>query len=398
MDSDPNARWIDLHGFVLPGWIDAVDIALVACFVWLAIRYLRRARSRAALVGVAATGAVYLLASALGLALATTILEGFFAGLIIVLVIVFQDDLRRFFEQIGSWRRDGTRSNAEEATLDLLTRAVVRLAGTRTGALIVLPGREPIERHTEGGVVLEGRVSEPLLMSLFDSSSPGHDGAVLIRGPIVERFAVHLPLSADHTQLGQGGTRHAAALGLAERSDATCIAVSEERGTVSVARNGSIHLLAHPEDLITELQQAERTETVVRRSWWQGRLGLDSAAAVAIAVALWAVFVPGSDIEEVQLMAPVTINNIPEDLELETIEPEALEVTVRGLRRDLVLARRGGIKVQIDAYLARLGRRTFSVTAQDVVTPDSISAVDLNPKRVRLSMRRTAAQTDEAPP
>jgi DNA integrity scanning protein DisA with diadenylate cyclase activity len=97
-------------------------------------------------------------------------------------------------------------------------------------------------------------VSEPLLLSLFDPGSPGHDGTVLLRGSAVERFAVHLPLSADHAALGPGGTRHAAALGLAERCDAICLVVSEERGTVSVARDGQIRTLARPEDLLLELR------------------------------------------------------------------------------------------------------------------------------------------------
>ena len=122
----------------------------------------------------------------------------------------------------------------------------------------MLPQREPIESHVEGGIALDGRLSEPLLLSLFDPSSPGHDGAVILRGAQIERFAVHLPLSVNRAALGPGGTRHAAALGLSERCDAICIVVSEERGTVSVARDGLLRVLARPQDLALELRRGAR--------------------------------------------------------------------------------------------------------------------------------------------
>ena len=381
-----------LDWITIPGWLDALDIALVAGIAWLAIRYFRRTRARAAMVGLAFIAGVYLLARALDLELTASILQAFFAALVIVIVVVFQDDLRRLFEQLGSWWQDRDEKPAPTEALDLLVRAVARLAASRTGALIVLPGREPLDRHTEGGVGLEGRLSEPLLLSLFDASSPGHDGAVLLNGQVVERFAVHLPLSSNHAALGPGGTRHAAALGLAERSDAICIAVSEERGTVSVARDGAIRTLARPEDLVAELGTAFRTERETLR-WWQGRVGVDAAAAVAAALALWMVFVPGSDVGITTVAVPISVSNLPADLDLESIDPASVDVTLRGLRRDLVLAERGEVSVHVDGYLARLGRRTFAVSPEDVRAPETISVVSIDPERVRVSLR--AAVTAE---
>jgi DNA integrity scanning protein DisA with diadenylate cyclase activity len=120
------------------------------------------------------------------------------------------------------------------------------------GALIVIPGRESIERHTEGGIEIDARLSEPLLLSLFDPNSPGHDGAVVIQGSRISAFAVHLPLS---TVPAGRGTRHAAALGLAERCDALCVVVSEERGTISLAREGAIRPIANEAQLAGDLPQ-----------------------------------------------------------------------------------------------------------------------------------------------
>lgn len=370
----------------IEGWRDLLDIALVAGFAWVGIRYLRHTRARAAIAGLALLGGIYFLARGLDLRLAEAILQGFFAVLVLVLVVVFQDELRRLFEQLGSWRRGAAQLPPGSETLDLLVRTVARLASARTGALIVLPGREPLDRHLEGGVRLGGRVSEPLLLSIFDASSPGHDGAVLLRGSSVERFAVHLPLSANHQVLGPGGTRHAAALGLAERCDATCVVVSEERGTVSLARDGAIHVLRRPEDLVTELRETFDGPQGAAQPWWRARSVLDAAGATLLAFAVWMVFVPGSDLSEVTLEAQVEINNLPRDLELAAIEPEAVEVTLRGLRRDLLLTEPNEVGVEIDAYLARLGRRTFQVTPETVRRPDGLSVVTVEPARVRISL------------
>lgn len=373
----------------IPGWLDFLDIAFVAGFGWLAIRYLRRTRARAALAGLALLGVVYFFARGLDLRLTAALFQGFFAVVVLVLVVVFQEDLKRVFEQLGTWRRGRAQGPEEIGPLDLLVRTVARLAATKTGALFVLPGHEPIDRHTEGGVLLAGRVSEPLLLSLFDASSPGHDGAVIVRGGKIERFAVHLPLSANHAALGPGGTRHAAALGLSERCDALCIVVSEERGTISLARDGTLHTLGRPEDLAFELRSTFESEPE-GRSWWRGRDALDATAAVVGALVLWMVLVPGSDVSEKTVEAAVEITNLPAELALESIDPSAVDVTLSGLSRDLMLVEGGQVSVQVDAYLAQLGRRTFAISPANVRKPEGLSVLVVGPDKVRISVSPAA--------
>src|SRR5262245_10657119 len=227
---------------------DALDVAIVAGIVFAGLVWLRRSRARFAALGLALVALLYLLVSRLEFQLTAWILQGFLAIVVFVTVVVFQEDLRRLFERIAVLGL-GRRSPAPPPdAVDTIARTLSRLAARRTGALVVLPGREPLDRHLEGGVVLDGRVSEPLILSLFDTSSPGHDGAAVVRGDRVERFAVHLPLSTDRAQLDGVGTRHAAALGLAERCDALCLVVSEERGAISVARDGELRVLRGSEE------------------------------------------------------------------------------------------------------------------------------------------------------
>ncbi|HEY5658382.1 MAG TPA: diadenylate cyclase, partial [Myxococcota bacterium] len=172
--------------------VDLIDMVMVAVLLWSGMLLLRRTRARMALAGLGILGIVYLVARQIGLKVTAGILQGFFAVLVIVVVVVFQDDLRRFFEQIASW---GLRRRAQPpppGVSDLVARTVTRLAASRTGALLVFPGIEDLGPHLEGGISLRGELSEPLLLSLFDASSPGHDGAVVIRNQVLERFAAHL--------------------------------------------------------------------------------------------------------------------------------------------------------------------------------------------------------------
>src|SRR5262245_19282787 len=225
---------------------DLLDVAIVAALVFAGIVWLRRSRARFAALGIGLVGALYLVVSRLDFELTAWILQGFLAVVVIVTVVVFQDDLRRLFERIAIVGLGRRLPEPPPGALEAIVRALSRLASLPIGALLVVPGREPLDRHLEGGVPLDGLVSEPLLLSLFDPGSPGHDGAILVEGERVTRFAVHLPLSTAREQLGAHGTRHAAALGLAERCDALCLVVSEERGTISAASEGRLVPLRGP--------------------------------------------------------------------------------------------------------------------------------------------------------
>ena len=379
------------------GLLDLVDIGVVAALAWVGLRLVRRTRARPALLGLGTLGAIYLAARQLGLQLTAAIFQAFFAVLVLVLVVVFQDDLRRIFEQVGAWvsRRRGEEPAGGPG--DVLVRAVEQLAALRTGALIVVPGRELIDRHVEGGVELDGRISEPLLLSLFDASSPGHDGAVVLANDRVVRFAVHLPLSTDREQLAGLGTRHAAALGLSERTDALCIVVSEERGTISIASGGTLRGVERPRALAIELRKHQRPppEQKSAKGWLQPRFR-DALLAIGIAAGLWVVQVPGSVVTEVEVEAPVLVEKLPAELRLEGIEPDRVIIRLAGRRRDLVLARNGTVEVRVDALLARLGRRTFQITPALVEHPEGLEVTSIRPDRVKISI--VEAESPEAPP
>lgn len=387
--------------------MDLVDTALVWLLLWAGIVWLRSNPARLALVGLATLGVVYLVARQLGLVLMTWILQGFFAVSVLVAVVVFQQELRRLFEQIASFWPLGARPEATRMdSIDTLVSSLAHLVEQRRGALVVIPGREPLDRHLDGGVLLDARLSLPLLLSLFDPHSPGHDGAVVMQGDRVERFAVHLPLSTNHEQLGQRGTRHAAGLGLSERTDALCIVVSEETGRVSVARDGRLETLRSAQQagdwvrrFLEELspESGATGRRAARRMFGHWR---EALVALPLALSLWFLVVPGASDVVSERSVPVRVTGLPAGVSVDGIEPATVRVRLGGRRLDFFLLDPAKVFVQVDAILVDLGRRTFELGAENVVRPAGLEVVGLDPDRVKLDLRRTtpAAPAAAAPP
>src|SRR5688572_229367 len=199
---------------------DIIDILFVAVLLYTATAFLKQTRAAFIIRGIFILAAIYILARYLDLQLTAWIFQGFFAIFLIIIVVIFQEELRQIFERIAVWSLTRDDPSLRSDAADILIGTVADLAKDKIGALIVIEGKDPIARHIMGGIELEGKISEPLLKSIFDPHSPGHDGAVIIKNDQIARFAAHLPLSKDFRQLARVGTRHGAALGLAELSDA----------------------------------------------------------------------------------------------------------------------------------------------------------------------------------
>lgn len=369
-----------------------VDIGLVAVLLYFVIVWLRSARSRLALLGLAIIAGVYLAARLAGLTLTAWVFQGFIVLAVIVIVFLFQEDIRRVFERIAVLGlRRGRRVPAKQ-TIETVVRSVFDLAHRRHGALLVVPGRESIERHVEGGVRLDGAISSELLESLFDPHTPTHDGAVILEGDRVLRFGAHLPLSQDFGQLSRRGTRHAAALGLAERTDALAIVVSEERGHVSVAHDGRLGEI-YSRGLLTSILHrfgghvSASDDPAARPKHLLRRHGREVLLALLASVILWALVVPGSETGLTTLRVPVRIRNVPPGYELVDYEPREVEVEVTGLRRDLVFLQPSRLRIDVDVFLVQLGRRTFDLPVPAIRNPASMTVAAVKPETVTVRVR-----------
>lgn len=275
-----------------------IDILVVAVMVYAVILLFEKAHSLFLFNGIAILFLIYIAARYFNLYLTTTLFNAFFGFFVIIFVVVFQRELRRFFEWLSAWNRFpyAKREMISEIVSNEIIHTVADLANTKTGALIVLPGDESVESFAENGILLGGKVSRELLLSIFDTSSPGHDGAVIITGDRVRMFGAHLPLAGKTESLKNFGTRHRAALGLAERSDALIIVVSEEKGTISLAENGEINIISDENELAFRIHDFLRShlleETDAKAKWLPSGNMREKIAALAIAVLLWLALVP----------------------------------------------------------------------------------------------------------
>jgi len=314
--------------------------------------------------------------------------------------------LRQIFERIAVWSLGlaGFRT-FQSGAMDALVATVADFSRDRIGALIVIPGNQPIDRHIQGGIELNGRLSEPLLKSIFDPHSPGHDGAVILENDRIARFAAHLPLSKDFAQLAHVGTRHSAGLGLAELTDAMCLMVSEERGRISVARNGKLwevenaQTLASLIDAFLKEKSPSRAPSVVSLQLLREN-GVEKAAALCLAFGLWAVFVPGGKTGEATYHVPVTVENLSSNLTMDSVQPAEVNVTFSGQRRVLVLSRPEKMRVTLDGSILDANRRdglkrTYRLSEKDIRYPKELTLKEFSPPDVKVSTKRALAESKD---
>ena len=379
---------------------EVVDIIFVAVLLYTAIVWARQTRAAFVVRGILILGGIYIIARYLDLQMTAWVFQGFFAIFLIMIVVIFQEELRQFFERIAVWSLARKRVPAlGSQTSDILVRTLSDLAKEHVGALMVIRGNDPLERHITGGIALDGKLSGPLLKSIFDPHSPGHDGAVLVEQDNITRFAAHLPLSKDLTQLTHVGTRHSAALGLAELTDALCIVVSEERGTISFARDGKLREVENLQQLgavidsflrtkFPSTQQSNISLQFFRENW------IAKAISLSLAIGFWYIFVPGSKTVQVSYRIPVSVENLPADLRVEDIEPPVVNATFSGPRRAFYLFDARKIRVAIDVSMADLGRRTFNISEQNIRYPKELTLTEVSPSTLRLSVKKIPPPTD----
>ncbi len=383
------------------GLADVVDILVVAVLLYTATAWLRQTRAAFIIRGIFTLAAVYIIARYLDLQLTAWLFQGFFAIFLIIIVVIFQEELRQIFERIAvwSWATKASRPLRSDA-VDILVGTLADLAKDKIGALIVVEGKDPIARHVMGGIELGGKLSEPLLKSIFDPHSPGHDGAVVVENDRISRFAAHLPLSNDFGQLAHVGTRHGAALGLAELSDALCIVVSEERGTISLARDGRLRQIDNIQELSLLLRRFLQEKypspegrtlslSLIRENW------VTKLVTFSLAVGLWYVLVPGSSTVEVTYKLPVQVQNLAPDYHVEEVQPSEVNATFTGPRRAFYFFDPSKLKVTVDLASAETGRKTLRLSEQNVQHPQDLILQQLDPQTLRVSVRKVSREQDD---
>ena len=224
------------------GWLIIVaDILLVAFLVYQLLMIIRGRRAAHILTGLWILAIVYFGSVFLRLDLLRRVLENLAPYTAFAVIVMFQSEIRRLLARIGRNRILGFKSSFERREVtDELVLALQYLSGRKTGALIVLERDIGLRTFVESGVALDATVSRDLLIAIFETGGPLHDGAVIIQGERAAAAACFLPLATNPALMGKMGTRHRAALGVTEETDCIALVVSEETGQISVAAFGDI--------------------------------------------------------------------------------------------------------------------------------------------------------------
>lgn len=373
---------------------DVLDILFLTVVAYHLYLWFSGTKAFKALVGLLVLGIIYTVARSWGLFLTTWVFQILWQVLVILLIILFQSEIRQVLERVNPLQVIGLRGASKtEVWIPDFGEAVFSLADRKIGALIIIERIDRVEELVTGGVQLDSEASPQLLMSIFHKESPMHDGAMLLQKGRVARVACYLPLTSADGLPKEWGTRHRAALGLTERCDAWVVVVSEERGEVSLARGGQIIRVGSPEHLSHLVSEAIRSHRLPSMTWWQrirsfivhrwfvkvGTLGLVSF--------LW-LLLAGQQNFEVTLRIPLETKNLPDHIEIaEPTRPE-VEITVRGLRKDGSILSEKNVQATLDLSSVGFGSRIFRISRDHIVLPnDRVHVVNIKPPRMEFKFK-----------
>ncbi len=245
---------------------DVIDILVVAFLIYRILLLLQGTKALQMLAGLTVIILLYFFSEILELLTLNWILHTFMSSLLILIIIVFQDDIRKALAKIGTVPIARIQTEYSFG-IEEVVKAVTKLAEKKVGALIVFEREISLKDYLEGAVLLDAKVSEELLISIFNPKSPLHDGAVVISGGKIVAAGVVLPLSTNPDIAKDLGTRHRAGIGITEVSYAVAVIVSEERGEISLAVGGKISRDITPATLRKMLSQLLGFETL--QPWWK---------------------------------------------------------------------------------------------------------------------------------
>ena len=370
-------------------WVDLVDILIVSVIVHRLLLLLRGTTALQVMLGLLFLWLFGAIADAAGLVLTSWLFRGVGAVAVLAIVVVFRNELRELFFRSNPIRFFfGRQPRIPEMDIRSIVESAFRLAETRTGAIIVLQGFDPLRAHLREGSDLDGKVNPGVIESVFLKQSPIHDGAVVIRGNLITRVGTFLPLTQKEGLPPRYGTRHRAALGLSEVSDAAVLVVSEERGEVSLVQSSKIKVMESARQLEKNLERVfvgTRLKEVPgsRQSWLTYAAGLSLTCLLVATV--WGLYT-GGELSLIKMTAPIDFRNIPEDLELKDVSAESVEVQISGKQQLVNTLRPDQVRAFLDLKAMKPGVRPMVLNQDNIEIPLGLEVMRVSPSTIRLEL------------
>jgi len=371
-------------------WQDFLDIALNSYILFRLYVLFRGTSAFRVLVGIAIFWISQKLALSLDLVVTSWVIQGITLVAAVIIVVIFRNEIRSVLQAKNLksilW---GFPKSAEGAPSEVIAEALFELAKSRTGALLILPGKGDLSEAVHSGIPWKGLLSKEMIMTVFFRDNPVHDGAALIRGRQIDEVGVILPLSHRDDLPSFYGTRHRAALGLAERSDALVLAVSEERGVVSAARSSQMQEVKSKQELLNIIEKhAGATAPWGRTRKDKVELGLAALLSVFLITAVWSTFTRGVD-TVVSMDTPVEYMNRPPGMEILDTSANAVHLEISG---SITLLRRiqpEQVSVKLDLSKGAPGSNQFPITPESVSLPPGVFLKDVKPQVVEVTLDTT---------
>lgn len=370
-------------------WQDVVDISLNSYIAFRLYVLFRGTTAFKMLIGIAFLWMFQKFAAYSGLIISTRAIQGTIVVAILIIIVIFSEDIRQVFQSRSFksilW---GFERKTVQAPIDVIVDSIYEMSRMRTGALIILPGSESLKDIIHNGIDWDGVLSREMLMSVFWHDNPVHDGAVVIKGNRISKVSVILPLSHEKQLPSYYGTRHRAALGLAEVRDALVIVVSEERGEVSAAKNSKILLI--PDKLTLEAVLRDHMGVKDKARQKKGReksaLSLGAMLSVLFVMIVWYGTTRGFINTLITFEAPIEFVN--RDPGMDIMETSVNKVRLHLSGSDVLVKslRPQDVRVRIDMNQAVDGSNVFTLTRENVSLPPGIILTKVEPYVVEMKV------------
>ncbi|MBI5485332.1 MAG: TIGR00159 family protein [Deltaproteobacteria bacterium] len=370
---------------------DIADILIMTFLLYQLYSWFRRTRAFQVLLGLGVVTLIYFATRFLGLYMTSWVLQELGTVLIILIIVVFQAEIRQALYRFSRLRHFmDERQDTRHSQFQEIAETVFGMASRRTGALLVFQRIDSLEDLLSNGVRLDSEISPQMLESLFYNGAPFHDGAALIRDGRIALASCHLPLSVNPDIPRYLGTRHRAALGLSERSDAVVVVLSEERGEISLINSGDLRIMTSPAELIAALEELLKTgsepqSVAAKQSLFANML---PKVALLLGVCLFWALVTTRQGQITTVTAPVRLHGIPEGLILLRTSPEDVNVQIKSLSSLTPPPSKLDLTAEIDASEAKEGQTTIRVRNSDFKVPSGMTITTVNPSSIRISTER----------
>ncbi|MDF1592668.1 MAG: diadenylate cyclase [Desulfobacterales bacterium] len=367
-------------------WQDVVDITVNSYIIFRLYILLRGTNAFRILIGFAFLWFFQTTAEALGLIITSWAIQGITAVAAIIIIVVFRNEIRSVL-QVKNLKSIlwGFSHKTTPTPIEAIVDSAFELARKRMGALLVFPGQKDINELVQNGLPWKGLISKEMILSIFWHDNPVHDGAVIINGDRIQEVGAILPLTHRTDIPSHYGTRHRAAIGLSEISDALIILVSEEKGAVLVAKDSRMATITRREKLESILLEHVGATSPAGQHPQKEKLKLSIAALLSLLLVtgIWYSFSRGLE-TLISLETPIDYMNRDPEMEILDTSINTVNLNISGSGPLIKSIRPDQVMVRVDLKNAAIGNNTFTITKENISLPPGVYLKSVKPATVEV--------------